>query len=487
MKSEKLIFEKSQNNRKGVLPPEEQSFLTSPEKIFSQGLLRKHKLPLPCLSELDVIRHYTRLSQLNFSVDTHFYPLGSCTMKYNPKISEELSMLEEFKNIHPYQQEEDIQGILELMFNLEKILCEITGMHRFCLQPSAGAHGELTGMLIIGKYHRLKKHKKTKVLVPDSSHGTNPASASMCGYKVIEIKSNSEGLVDIDELNREMDDEVACLMLTNPNTLGLFEEKILDIKDIVHKKGGLLYYDGANLNALLGICKIRDMGFDVIHMNLHKTFSTPHGGGGPGAGPVGVTEELVEFLPVPLVEKNHNHFILNYKLKNSIGRVRSFYANIPVLVKAYSYILRLGKEGLKRVALYSVLNANYIREKLKSYYNVASPKPCMHEVVFSAIKQKQQGVSALDIAKKLIDEGIHPPTIYFPLIVQEALMIEPTETENKETLDYFIEIMIKIAKEAETSPENFKNYPKNTPVSRLDETQAARNPILKWQSPPLGD
>lgn len=473
--TEPLLCDLSVRGRTGLRFPE-------PDVPLAEmpALLREN-LPLSELSEVDVIRHYTRLSKMNYCIDQGMYPLGSCTMKYNPKINEDLSMLDSFKNLHPYQDPEDLQGILGLMYSLEMALCEITGMKRFTLQPSAGAHGELTGMLIIGKYHRLKGNRKTKVLVPDSSHGTNPASASMCGYQVIEVKSNSQGLVDIDELNKLMDREVACLMLTNPNTLGLFEEKILDIKEIVHKKGGLLYYDGANLNALLGISKIKDMGFDVLHINLHKTFSTPHGAGGPGAGPVGVAKNLVEFLPVPVIDKKGRKFILNSDLKSTIGRVRSFYANIPVLIKAYSYILRLGKEGLKRVALYSVLNANYIKEKLTPSYDIASGKTCMHEVVFSASRQKQKGVSALDIAKKLIDQGIHPPTIYFPLIVNEALMIEPTETESKETLDHFIETMIKIAEEAEGTPENFKNYPQTTPVRRLDETRAARNPILKWQ------
>ncbi|RLF33845.1 MAG: aminomethyl-transferring glycine dehydrogenase subunit GcvPB [Thermoplasmata archaeon] len=483
MKGEPLIFEKDTPGRRGVRIPCFCRDLKKIEDLIPSKYLRDD-LPLPSLSELEVIRHYTRLSQLNFSIDTNFYPLGSCTMKYNPKINEEIANWQEF-SLHPYQNLDSIQGILEVMYNLQNLLCEITGMDAFSLQPCAGAHGELTGMLIIKKFHTLRGDKRRfKVLVPDSSHGTNPATCSMCGYKVVHLKSNKEGMVDVDILNKEMDEEVAGLMLTNPNTLGLFEERILDIAEIVHKKGGLLYYDGANLNALLGITKIKDMGFDVMHVNLHKTFSTPHGGGGPGAGPVGVVEKLKDFLPVPVVEKTgSSKFRLNYNLPHSIGKVHSFYGNILVMIKAYCYILMLGREGLKRVSYYSVLNANYIRKSLKEYFYLPFDKNCMHEVVFSAKFQKERGVNAFDIAKRLIDYGIHPPTIYFPLIVNEALMIEPTETESKSTLDYFIDTMIKIDKETQQNPHLLKEAPHSCVVKRLDEVFAARNLDLRWHPP----
>ncbi len=479
---EPLIFEKGSKDRKGVILKEKGIPLKEPHKILDRRFLREKELDLPSLSELEVVRHYTRISQLNFSVDTHFYPLGSCTMKYNPKVDEDAASLEGFKDIHPFFPQEYLQGILGLIYNLEMKLAQITGMSKFTFQPSAGAHGELTGMLIIRKYHTLKGNRRSKVIVPDSSHGTNPASSSMCGYKVVEVKSDPQGLVDIDALQKIMDEDTAGLMLTNPNTLGLFEEKIIDIAEIVHRKGGLLYYDGANLNPLLGIVRVRDMGFDVMHINLHKTFSTPHGAGGPGSGPVGVSEKLVEYLPVPLVDRDsQGNYFLNYNLKHSIGRVRSFLGNIPVLIKAYAYLLRLGEEGLKRVAQYSVLNANYIREKLKKHYYLPYDKLCMHEVVFSAKYQKEKGVSALDIAKRLIDYNIHPPTVYFPLIVKEALMIEPTETESKQTLDNFIEIMVKINEEADKDPQVLHESPHDTPVRRLDEVYASRHPQIIWQ------
>jgi len=453
----------------------------NPEGILPSNLVRDTIEGFPSLTELDVVRHYTRLSQKNFSIDTNFYPLGSCTMKYNPKVNEKIAGFPGFSNIHPLQNEESIQGALDLMWGLERALSEITGMSRFTFQPSAGAHGELTAMFIIAKYFKTKSDKRTKVLVPDSSHGTNPASAAMCGFDVVEVKSNKDGDVDVNNLENLMDDKVACLMLTNPNTLGLFEKDILQIRKIVHDKGGFLYYDGANLNALLGKTKPADMGFDVLHINLHKTFSTPHGGGGPGSGPVGVAKKLVDFLPVPLIDKNNDKYIFNYDVKNSIGKVRAFYGNFGVLIKAYAYILALGSQGLEEVADISVLNANYILAKLKNYYNLGYKRSCMHEVVFSAEKQKKNGVSALDIAKRLIDFGIHPPTMYFPLIVKEALMIEPTETENKETLDYFIQSMIKIAQEAESSPDTLKDAPHNAIISRVDEVKAAREPDLRWR------
>lgn len=452
------------------------------EDIFPKEALRD-ELPLPNLGELEVIRHYSRLAELNFCVDTNFYPLGSCTMKYNPKINEELAGLEGFNNIHPFQEPEALAGALELIYNLEKLLCEITGMSRFTFQPSSGAQGELAGMLMIRKYHDIKGNKKTKVIIPDSAHGTNPATASMCGYQVQVVESNSQGLIDIDKLEKLVDEDIAAIMLTNPNTLGLFEPNILAISDIVHSKGGLLYYDGANFNPLLGVTKPSLMGFDLIHLNLHKTFSTPHGCGGPGAGAVGAVEDLCDFFPAPLVSKGGRGFYFDYELKHSIGRVRSFYGNFGVLVRAYAYLLRLGGDGLLRVAQHSTLYANYLKEKLKNYYQVAFSQRCMHEVVFTCQNQKQRGASALDIAKRLIDSGIHPPTMYFPLIVKEALMVEPTETESKQTLDYFIQTMIDIDREIDIDCEKIKTCPHLAPVKRVDEVRAARIPNLKWEKP----
>lgn len=476
----RLIFEKDKIGQESSYVNKPDIPLKKLDKLIPQDLLRKD-LPIPSLGELDVVRHYLNLAKKNFSVDTNFYPLGSCTMKYNPKINEKLAGLEGFTNLHPYQNQDSIQGALELIYNLEKILCQITGMKRFSFQASSGAQGELTGMLMIAKYHKIKGNKKTKVIVPDSSHGTNPATAAMCGFETIVIKSTAQGLMDLEELKRVLSNDVAALMMTNPNTLGLFEEDILEISQLVHQVGGLLYYDGANFNALLGITTPALMGFDVIHLNLHKTFSTPHGSGGPGAGAVGVNDKLVDFLPVPTVNKVADKFAWDYNISNSIGKVRSFYGNFSVLVRAYAYLLRLGADGLLKVSQNAVLNATYIREKLKDLYQLASEKPCMHEVVFSCVKQKDKGALALDIAKRLIDYGIHPPTMYFPLIVKEALMIEPTETETKETLDFFIEVMRKIDKEIEESLDLLKSAPHNTPITRVDEVKAARWPNLRYK------
>lgn len=476
----KVIFDKTSEGRKTGYIKKPAISLKKPGELLPQDTLRAD-LNLPSLGELDVVRHYTNLSRLNLSVDTNFYPLGSCTMKYNPKINEELAALSGFLNIHPYQQEDCIQGALELIYGLEKLLCEITGMDRFTFQASSGAQGELTGMLMIRQYHKLNKNKKRKVIVPDSSHGTNPATSSMCGYETVVVESKADGLIDLDKLKKVLDNEVAAIMLTNPNTLGLFEENILEISEMIHKAGGLLYYDGANFNPLLGITNPALMGFDVIHLNLHKTFSTPHGCGGPGAGAVGVNGKLLDFLPCPLVDKKDDKFYFNYKIKHSIGKLRAFYGNFSVLVRAYAYLLRLGKEGLPRVAQNATLNANYIKAKLKSQYNTASDKPSMHEVVFSCVKQKEKGISALDIAKRIIDFDMHPPTMYFPLIAKEALMVEPTETENKETLDYFIDTMLKINKEIDENPQELKDAPHRTPVKRVDEVKAARNPDLRWK------
>ena len=477
---EKSIFDKSKDSLKITYVSKTTTPVANPKSIFPKELLRQD-LTLPNLGELDVVRHFAHLASLNFSVDTNFYPLGSCTMKYNPKINEQVAQLSGFKDIHPYQDPESIQGALELIYELEKLLCEITGMQRFSFQPSSGAQGELTGMLMIRKFHQIKGNRKTKVIVPDSAHGTNPATVSMCGYETVVVESNSCGLIDLDKLKSLIDDQVAAIMLTNPNTLGFFEEEILQISDIVHQNGGFLYYDGANFNPLLGITKPSLMGFDVVHLNLHKTFSTPHGCGGPGAGVVGVSQALTNFLPVPLVKKVEDKFYLDYDSKDSIGRVRSFYGNFGVLVRAYAYILRLGREGLLRVAHNSVLAANYIKEKLKNNYQVAYPRSCMHEVVFTCQSQKQRGASALDISKRLIDFGIHPPTMYFPLIVEEALMVEPTETESKQTLDNFIATMLKIDNEIDYNLEKIKSSPNSAPVKRVDEVKAARSPNLKWK------
>ncbi|MBU1112970.1 MAG: aminomethyl-transferring glycine dehydrogenase subunit GcvPB [Candidatus Omnitrophica bacterium] len=476
----KVIFQKKSGSNDPGYIGKTQVPLVDPEDILGPKLLRKG-LSLPQLGELSVVRHYLNLAKLNFSVDTNFYPLGSCTMKYNPKINEALAALEGFSEIHPYQEPQAVQGALELIYQLNVLLCEITGMKQFSFQASSGAQGELTGLLMIHKFHQSAGNRKTKVIIPDSAHGTNPATAAMCGYKVVVVESDASGLVDMEKLRLAVDEETAAIMLTNPNTLGLFEENILEIADIVHQKGGFLYYDGANFNPLLGITNPAKMGFDLVHLNLHKTFSTPHGSGGPGLGAVGVGDKLIDFLPVPLVVKREDNYYFDYCLKNSIGRLRAFYGNFSVLIRAYAYILRLGQEGLLRVAKNSVVNANYLKEKLRNYYCLPYPKACMHEVVFSAESQKEKGASALDIAKRLIDYRIHPPTIYFPLIVKEALMIEPTETESKETLDKFIEVMLEINREIELDLERVKNSPQSAPVKRVDEVRAARFPDLRWR------
>src|SRR5665648_439477 len=479
--SEPLIFELSASGRNALSLPSCDVPEVPVEMLIPLELLTQLEPQLPELSEVDVVRHFTRLSTLNYGLDTGFYPLGSCTMKYNPKVNERLARLPGFTDLHPYQPESMTQGALQLMAELQDDLCELTGMDGFTLQPAAGAHGELTGMLIVRAYHKHRgDHKRTKVIVPDAAHGTNPATAAMAGYEIIVVPSNARGGVDLEELKKVVNDEVAALMLTNPNTGGLFEENIVEITSLIHEAGGLLYYDGANTNAVMGITRPGDMGFDVVHLNLHKTFSTPHGGGGPGSGPVGVKKDLVPFLPKPVIEVNGDGYFLDYDRKLSIGKIKSFYGNFGVAVKAFAYIRSLGADGLREVSEIAVLNANYIRAKLQDYYDLPYGSVCMHEVVFSAQKQTEFGVSALDIAKRLIDFGYHPPTIYFPMIVKEAMMIEPTETESKETLDEFIEAMLQIAKEAETNPELIKGAPHNTIVLRLDEAKAARNPVLKY-------
>ena len=451
------------------------------EAAIPEGLLREKPIGLPQLSELDVMRHYKELSDRNFCIEKGFYPLGSCTMKYNPKVNELLAGLEGFANLHPLQDDEDSQGALELMYNLQEKLKYITGMDAVTLQPAAGAHGELTGMMVIKKYFETKGElHRTKVIIPDSAHGTNPASAKMCGFEIVEVKSNERGQVDVEALKILLDENVAAIMMTNPNTLGIFEEKVLEISELMHKNGSLLYYDGANFNAIMGWTNPALMGFDVVHLNLHKTFATPHGGGGPGAGPVGVVAKLKEFLPTPIVEKVDDKFIRNYSLPNSIGKVRSFYGNFGVLVRAYAYILMMGS-NLKLASADAVLNANYIKEKLKGYYDLPYDEPCMHEFVLSGEKQHHQGVSTLGIAKRLMDSNCHPPTIYFPLIVHEAIMIEPTESESKEVLDNFIDTMIKIAREIEENPEEVLKSPQKTPIKKVDETLAARQPNLTYK------
>jgi glycine dehydrogenase subunit 2 len=482
MKDKALIFEISRPGRKAYsLPvcdvPEEKI-----EEMIPEDLLRTTSLKLPELSELDAVRHFTQLSHRNYGVDSGFYPLGSCTMKYNPKVNEEISRFDGFTKIHPYQPEDSVQGSLELMYLMDGMLSEITGMERVTLQPAAGAHGEMTGLMIIKAYHNHRGDKKrTKIVIPDAAHGTNPASAALAGFDVLVVKSNQRGGLDVEALKALMSHEIAGLMLTNPNTLGLFEENIQEIADIVHKAGGLLYYDGANANAILGITRPGDMGFDVVHLNLHKTFSTPHGGGGPGSGPVGVRKDLVEFLPSPVIEFNNGKYFMDYDRPLSIGKVKAFYGNFNVVVKAFAYILSMGGQGLREVSESAVLNANYIGQKLKDLYILPYDRICMHECVLSGQKQKDKGVSTLDIAKRLLDFGYHPPTIYFPLIVSEALMIEPTESESKETLDIFIDVLRGIAEEVDRDPDVIRSAPHNTVVGRLDEVLAARSPVLRWK------
>ena len=474
-----LIFELSKPGRIAYSLPECDVPETDLDELIPKKLQRSKPAELPEVYEVDAVRHYTALSRRNFGVDNGFYPLGSCTMKYNPKINEDAARLPGFAKIHPYQPEQSVQGALELLYTLQNDLAAITGMDQVTLQPAAGAHGEWTGLMMIRAYHESRGDKRTKVIVPDSSHGTNPASAAVAGFDIITIKSDERGLVDLDALRAAVGPDTAALMLTNPNTLGLFEEHIVEIADIVHEAGGLLYYDGANSNAILGIARPGDMGFDVVHLNLHKTMSTPHGGGGPGAGPVGVKKHLIPFLPSPIVARQADG---TYTLQSggplSIGRVKAFYGNFGILVRAYAYIRTMGAEGLRQVSENAVLNANYMLRRLAPYYDVPYDRHCKHEFVLSGKRQKKLGVRTLDIAKRLLDFGYHPPTIYFPLNVEECIMIEPTETESKETLDGFIEAMIRIAKEAEADPEFVRNAPYTTVVKRLDEATAARKPVL---------
>ena len=475
-----LIFERSKPGRRGYDLPK----LDVPELdgLIPEHMLNKEPLKLPEIAEVDLVRHYTNLSKRNFGVDNGFYPLGSCTMKYNPKINEEMPAL--FNDLHPLLDQDMAQGAIDMMLDLDRALCEITGMDKFTLQPSAGAHGEYTGLMIIKAYHDIRQdYERNVMIVPDAAHGTNPASAAMAGYKIREIKSAPDGSVDLDALRAAVGNDTAGLMLTNPSTLGLFERNIKEIADIVHEAGGLLYYDGANLNAIMGIVRPGDMGFDCMHINLHKTFSTPHGGGGPGSGPVGVKKELIPYLPYPVVMGHcGGAAMLDYDRPLSIGKVKSLYGNFGVLVKAYAYILSLGGKGLKEASENAVLNANYVFNRLKGAYGVPHDRICMHECVIEPGELLEKGVHTTDIAKALIDRGYHPMTIYFPLIVHEAMMIEPTETESRETLDAFVDAMLDIARIAKEDPESLHRAPMTTPVGRPDEVAAARKPIVKYES-----
>lgn len=480
---DKLLFELSVEGRVGYrLPPldvEEKPM----DQLIDPRFLAEDKPNLPQVSEVDVIRHYTNLSEKNYSLDHGFYPLGSCTMKYNPKINEDMAGLSGFTGAHPLQESYTVQGNLELLYNLQESLKEIAGMDAFTLQPAAGAQGESTGVMLIKAYHESRgDHHRTKMLVPDQAHGTNPATAAMTGYDAVEIPSTPEGIVDVEALRGIIGEDIAGLMLTNPNTLGLFDPNIREIADMVHEAGGLLYYDGANMNAIMGYARPGDMGFDVVHFNLHKTFSTPHGGGGPGAGPVGCKALLEPFLPKPVIVKEGDTYAFEWNRPQSIGKVKDYMGHFAILVRAYTYILTMGYDGLKRASEVAVLNANYLAQKLKDDYDLPIETTYMHEFVLGGLKDKTNGVTTLDVAKRLLDKGFHAPTVYFPLIIPEAIMIEPTESESKETLDVFIEAMDEIAREAKEDPELLKGAPHHTIVSRPDETQAAKHPVLKYET-----
>ncbi|MBI5286818.1 MAG: aminomethyl-transferring glycine dehydrogenase subunit GcvPB [Deltaproteobacteria bacterium] len=475
---EPLIFEISSRGRKGIDIPSSDVGEVRPEEIIPKESLRDDIEGFPEVSEVDVVRHFIHLSQENFGVDTGFYPLGSCTMKYNPMVNEDIARLPGFSKAHPYQPEAISRGSLQLMYELEGYLAEISGMDAVTLQPSAGAQGELCGMLMIAAYFKDKGNPRKKVIIPDTAHGTNPASCRLAGLQVIPVKSEGKGVITPEAIRTLMDEDTAGLMLTNPNTIGLFERHVKEIADIVHERGGFVYCDGANMNALMGIARLGDMGVDVVQFNLHKTFSSPHGGGGPGSGPVGVKKVLEPYLPVPRVVKRGRRYGLDYDRPESIGRLMAFYGNFGVMVRAYSYIRAMGPEGLKKASRMAVLNANYIKERLKSLYHLPYDQPCMHECVFSDRFQAEKDIHTLDIAKRLIDYGIHPPTIYFPLVVSGAIMVEPTETESKETLDRFVDVMKRIAEEP---PDLVKGAPHTTRMSRLDEAMAAKNPILRWK------
>jgi len=481
-----LIYEKSVKGRQGFRLSESD---LSRKADIPKEYARDVKADLPEVSELDVVRHFTNLSKMNFSVDANFYPLGSCTMKYNPKFTEKVVNIEGFLELHPLIPQLSgggklAQGSLEVIYRTEELLCEITGMNAFSMQPLAGAHGELTGAMLIAAYHNDKGNRRKHVIVPDSSHGTNPASAAIAGYDVIVVSTDKDGCMDLKEFEQKLNKDVAAVMLTCPNTLGIFNPNIKKIAAMAHKVDALMYYDGANLNAMMGKCRPGDIGFDLVHLNLHKTFATPHGGGGPGAGPVGVNKKLIEFLPISRVTKlSDGSFGLDYNNPKSIGYIAPFYGNFAVILKAFAYMLLLGKSGLIEVSEKAVLNANYMLARLKDYYELPYDRICMHECVFSASRQVEKGIHAIDIAKYLIDRGFHPPTVYFPLVVKEAMMVEPTETESKDTIDNFIDAMIEAAELAESNPQAIKDAPQTMPIKRLDETKAARELNLRWQGP----
>jgi glycine dehydrogenase subunit 2 len=479
--TEPLSFELSRPGFPGPRLPEGSPDGPSPEVVLPEAVRRQNPPALPSLSEPEIMRHYSRLASMNYSISENFYPLGSCTMKYNPVADEEAASLPGFALVHPYQDESTAQGALQLMWELERALCEVAGVDRVTLQPAAGAHGEWTALRMIQAYHHSRGEVRSEVLVPDSAHGTNPASAALCGFRVVEVRSGSDGRLSAADLEAKLSDRVAALMLTNPNTLGLFEREILEVAEMVHATGAKLYYDGANLNALMGICRPGDMGFDAVHMNLHKTFTTPHGGGGPGAGPVGVKRELEPFLPRPTVEREDGRFRLDFDRPRSIGRVRSFYGNFGMLVRAYTYILAMGGDGLTEASRDAVLAANYLRKRVDGLLNLPHAGPCMHEFVASARNLLPHGVKALDVAKGLLERGFYAPTVYFPLIVPEAVMVEPTETESKATLDAFTDALAEVVGLAEADPEALHREPVSLPVGRLDEVAAARHPILRWR------
>ena len=481
---DKLVFELSKPGRTGFSLSREWADVPLD---LDPALLRADAPVLPEVSEVDVVRHYTNLSQMNFGVDTGFYPLGSCTMKYNPKINEEIAAMSAFQGLHPLQDVRTVKGARAVLEWTERLLAEITGMKRFTFKPCAGAHGELTGLMILREYHLSRGDlARTKIIVPDSAHGTNPASAAVCGLEIVEVKSNASGLVDVEDLKPLLGPDIAGIMMTNPNTLGLFEKEIAQIASLVHGCGGLLYYDGANMNPLLGAVRPGDMGFDIMHLNLHKTFSTPHGGGGPGSGPVGVADRLAEFLPTPKVVEENGRYRIVGDAPLSAGQVSGYMGNFGVILRAYAYILMLGKQHLALAGKLATLGANYIKESLKDAYKLPIPSVCKHEFVFDGLIDDgsatgKPGATTLDVAKRLLDFGFHAPTIYFPLLFHQALMIEPTETESKETLDAFIDVMHEIAREAAEDPDILHGAPHNAPISRPDETMAARRPVLKYQ------
>jgi glycine dehydrogenase subunit 2 len=471
----KLLFELSREGRKGHILPKCDVPEKAIEELIPRQHLRQKEAELPQVAENEIVRHYTALSTMNHHVDKSLYPLGSCTMKYNPKINEKLSAIPEFSQLHPDQDLEQVQGALQILFELQEYLKSITGMDGVSLQPAAGSQGELVGLLLMQRYHKAKGENRSTILIPDSAHGTNPASAAICGYKIETVKSNNQGVVDLEDLKLKISKDVAGLMLTNPNTLGIFDHQVTEIKEILESVDALFYMDGANMNALFGIVRPGDMGFDVMHLNLHKSFSTPHGGGGPGTGPVAVNKKLVNFLPRPIVKFDGNRYYFDDLNEQSIGRVHSFFGNFALLLRAYIYIRMVGAEGFPKISEHAIINANYLYSRIKDRYQLGYDSRTMHEFVLSAEKQKEKGGKAMDIAKRLLDFGIHPPTVYFPIIVKEAMMIEPTETESKEMLDYFADALLKIDDEINSDVEKLHHAPYTTPVRRLDEVAAARN------------